>query len=81
MDVRLQLLHAEVAALEAERAWLTQRGPLHDALLLLVAFERLRRERTRFRDTAIKTSEAQLRSLTERMFTLDDQLYEFDRSA
>ena len=48
---------------------------------LLVSFERLRRDRARYRDTAIKASEARLRSLTERMFTLDDQLYEFDRQA
>jgi small-conductance mechanosensitive channel/uncharacterized small protein (DUF1192 family) len=196
LDVRLQLLQAEVEALEAERAWLTQRGPLHDALLqvaqirlqgwqrdlqtikqalgtaieqeqvtlsrtaaaiqrqleqttdpleslqltvrletigihmmtteyrqqlnrlsnelmaqekrnaqekrdmdrlaslvekyasgegvaqrLLVAFERLRRERARYRDTSIKASEAQLRSLSKRMFALDDQLYEFNRQA
>lgn len=33
LEVQLQLLLAEVRALEAERQWLSQRGPLHDALL------------------------------------------------
>jgi small-conductance mechanosensitive channel len=46
---------------------------------LMIAFERLRRERVRYRDTKVKEIEAQLHTLNERLFTLDDRLYEFDR--
>jgi hypothetical protein len=48
---------------------------------LSVAFERLRRERTRYRDTSLKQTEEQLRAVTTQMFALDDRLYEFDRQA
>lgn len=48
---------------------------------LLVAFERLRREKTHLRDTSDKAPEEALHRLTEQMFMLDDHLYEFDRHA
>jgi len=48
---------------------------------LSVAFERLQRERARYRDTPIKTAEARLSTLTEQMLELDDRLYEFDGKA
>ena len=44
---------------------------------LSVVFERLRRKRLRYSEGATKRLEAQLRSLTVHMFTLDDQLYDF----
>lgn len=48
---------------------------------LLIAFERVQRERLRVRSTPERPFEARLRMLTTQMLALDDRLYEFDRQA
>ena len=48
---------------------------------LLVAFERLRRDRLRYNDTPVRAIETRLQSLTDQMFALDDRLYDFPHQA
>ena len=46
---------------------------------LLLAFERLRQERQRFRDDAVKQIEAKLRDFTPVLYQVEDQLYYHDQ--
>lgn len=48
---------------------------------LLLAFERLRRERLRYNDASVKALETRVQALTAQMFPLDDQLYDFRQQA
>lgn len=90
---QLQPLQAEVLAqeqrnvqLRQDMAWLVSLTEKYAsgegvAKRLVLAFERLQRERRHDRGTPIKTGETRLRQLTSQMMTLDDQLYTFDRQA
>jgi len=49
--------------------------------LLLLAFERLRLERQRFRDTSVKGLEAELRAFTKLLYKAEDQLYHYNHQA
>jgi small-conductance mechanosensitive channel len=48
---------------------------------LLLAFERLRRERLRYSDAPVKALEARIQGLTAQMFAMDDRLYDFYQQA
>ena len=47
--------------------------------LLLLAFERFRLDRQRFRDTSVKELQVQLRAVTKGLYEAEDRLYSYDR--
>ncbi|WP_143302137.1 mechanosensitive ion channel domain-containing protein [Candidatus Entotheonella palauensis] len=47
--------------------------------LLILAFERLQRDRQRFRNRSVKEIQAQLRVSTQLLYKAEDQLYGYDR--
>jgi small-conductance mechanosensitive channel len=94
-DYRQQLneLSAEVLTQEKQNAQVKQNVDRLTALVekyasgevpaqrLVVLFERLQRERSRYRDTPVAILQRHLRVLNEQLFALDDRLFEFDSQA
>ena len=90
---RLNQLRGEILAQEQRNAQVRQDMDRWTSLVekyghgeevaqrLLIAFERVQRERLRVRSTPEPPFEARLRTLTTQMLALDDRLYEFDRQA